>query len=83
MKKVCDSWNLNCPGAENERQLIKVAVNFGGKLRSYCSCRCAEDDIKECSNGEDSFASALAQWDVFCVVDEDLKVDKFCSDFVV
>lgn len=65
MKKFCDSKVLCCDC--KHQQLMTVAVNFNGKLRSYCSLKCAEDDIGECSNGADNLIRAAVEYDIFII----------------
>lgn len=68
MKKECDSKMLFCPN-DSKKVQMKVAVNFGGKLRSYCCIACAHDDIGETSGGEDFFARAVREGDVFLLTE--------------
>ena len=72
MIKICDAYNINC-SQPDRRVLMYVAVNFGGKLRSYCCLECANDDIKECSEGKDNLAKAVKDWDVF-ILDKGTKL---------
>lgn len=64
MRKVCDASGLHCPHSGRQTQMI-IAVNFGGKLRSYCCNECANDDIQECSDGRDNLQLAVFGFDVF------------------
>ena len=68
MKKICDAYNLCCKQEGNKVQMV-IAVNFGGKLRSYCCLKCAEDDIGESSDGRDNIDKALNSLDVFILSD--------------
>lgn len=67
MRKLCDAHSLSC--AHNKPVKMLVAVNFGGEVRTYCSSKCASDDIREASEGSDSFEQADAEGDVFFRID--------------
>jgi len=68
MKNICASSNLNCPVADKFVP-IKVAVNFNGKLRTYCCWQCADDDIQEASEGSDNIKKAVQEKDVFILTE--------------
>lgn len=64
MIKKCDASQINCPEAETN-QPMRVAVNFNGHCRTYCSLTCAQDDISECSEGSDNLNRAANDLDIF------------------
>ena len=71
MRKQCDSTSLFC---EHNGRLVKmtIAVNFNGKIRTYCCEKCANDDIEESSHGDDNIFNAITQDDVFSLRDINL-----------
>jgi|JI10StandDraft_1071094.scaffolds.fasta_scaffold115995_2 hypothetical protein len=68
MIKKCDAEMLSCPNGD-KRVAMKVAVNFNGKLRSYCCVHCANDDIGEHSDGADYWAKAVREGDAFLLAE--------------